>query len=251
MTYIGAVILAFCILAVVEYLFRNVVHRGEIVHYVVLFALGSIGYAFAMMVMYMFGFSEAEMSGLASYERYMSTYVVSEYVVLLLLAWKLIDRKQENIYSCHLVCGMLGIGLLLLGKEGLPKLMPLAFEEKGVVTYRDQAESIQENVPEGTNVFLISDHNDVDTFFISYYLDDRRIDERYISSNVSTWGAENTEYWNDVMNCIREDGYLYVSVTSDNVQEILGRYTMNGEVTDETLYVVNEENGEMKLENVW
>ena len=51
MTYIGAVILAFCILAVVEYLFRNVVHRGEIVHYVVLFALGSIGYAFAMMVM--------------------------------------------------------------------------------------------------------------------------------------------------------------------------------------------------------
>ena len=53
------------------------------------------------------------------------------------------------------------------------------------------------------------------------------------------------------MNCIREDGYLYVSVTSDNVQEILGRYTMNGEVTDETLYVVNEENGEMKLENVW
>ena len=88
MTYIGAVILAFCILAVVEYLFRNVVHRGEIVHYVVLFALGSIGYAFAMMVMYMFGFSEAEMSGLASYERYMSTYVVSEYVVLLLLVWK-------------------------------------------------------------------------------------------------------------------------------------------------------------------
>lgn len=82
-------------------------------------------------------------------------------------------------------------------------------------------------------------------------MDDRRIDERYISSNVSTWGAENTEYWNDVMNCIREDGYLYVSVTSDNVQEILGRYTMNGEVTDETLYVVNEENGEMKLENVW
>ena len=54
-----------------------------------------------------------------------------------------------------------------------------------------------------------------------------------------------------IMNCIREDGYLYVSVTSDNVQEILGRYTMNGEVTDETLYVVNEENGEMKLENVW
>lgn len=82
MTYVSAVLLAFCILAVLAYLFRTVVHRGEIPQYAVLFAVGSAGYAFTMLVLYMFCYSEGEMSVLASYERYMSTYILSEYVIL-------------------------------------------------------------------------------------------------------------------------------------------------------------------------
>lgn len=251
MTYVSSVILAFCILIVMAYVFRTVVHKGEMMRYGALFALGSAGYALAMLAMYMFCYTEAEMSVLASYERYMSTYILSEYVILLGLFITLLDRKKVDICSWTVAFGLFGIGLLTLGEDGLGKLMPKKFTEKDQVIYKEQADSIQENVPEGTEVFLISIHNDVDTTFTSYYLDNRRIDERYACSNVATWGAENTDYWNDVWNCIREDGYVYVCDATENVVNALGEYTEDGEIADHTLYIVQEENGEWRLEAVW
>lgn len=250
MTYVSAVILAFCILAVLAYFFRTVVSKGEILQYAVLFALGSVGYALAMLTMYMFCFTEGEMSTLASYERYMSTYLVSEYAILLLLLLKLMDRKNIDICSYRVAFGLLAIGLLLPGINGLQNLMPQMFREKDMVSYRDQAESIQQNVPEGTTVFLISIHNDVNTFFTGYYLDDRCFDGRYIASNVANWGAENTDYWNDVLNCIREDGYVYICDATEAVQEALGVYAEDA-ITDQTLYVAGEENGELRLQCAW
>ena len=190
------------------------------------------------------------MSTLASYERYMSTYLVSEYAILLLLLLKLMDRKNIDICSYRVAFGLLAIGLLLPGINGLQNLMPQMFREKDMVSYRDQAESIQQNVPEGTTVFLISIHNDVNTFFTGYYLDDRCFDGRYIASNVANWGAENTDYWNDVLNCIREDGYVYICDATEAVQEALGVYAEDAN-TDQTLYVAGEENGELRLQCAW
>lgn len=252
MNYVSAVILSFCILLVMAYVFRTVVYKREMLRYGVLFALGSAGYALAMLTMYMFCFSEYEMSILASYGRYMSTYIVSQYLILLLLFIKLLDRKKVDICSWTVTFGLLGIGLLILGVDGQVKLMPKKFTGKDpeLVIYKEQADCIQENVPEGTEVFLISNHNDVDTAFTSYYLDNRRIDERYATSNVATWGPENTDYWNEVLSCIWEDGYVYICDATENVVNVLGEYTADGQIADHTLYRVNEERGEFILEVV-
>lgn len=221
MTYASAVLLAFCMLAVLAYLFRTVVHRGEILPYAVLFAVGSAGYAFTMLVLYMFCYSEGEMSVLASYERYMSTYILSEYVILFLLLVRLLARKKVDVCTYPVALGMLGIGLLMAGTGGVSQLMPQMFCEKDG-DYKEQADEIQRLTPADTEVFLISSHNDVYTYILTYYLDDRRIDKRYLTSNVATWGADNTDYWNAVLNCIREDGYVYLYNVTDEVRDALG-----------------------------
>ena len=249
MTYVSAVLLAFCILAVLAYLFRTVVHRGEIPQYAVLFAVGSAGYAFTMLVLYMFCYSEGEMSVLASYERYMSTYILSEYVILFLLLVRLLARKKVDVCTYPVALGMLGIGLLMAGTGGGSQLMPQMFCEKDG-DYKEQADEIQRLTPADTEVFLISSHNDVYTYILTYYLDDRRIDKRYLTSNVATWGADNTDYWNAVLNCIREDGYVYLYNVTDEVRDALGQY-MDDEFVEQALYVAVEENGELRLQRAW
>lgn len=154
MTYASAVLLAFCMLAVLAYLFRTVVHRGEILPYAVLFAVGSAGYAFTMLVLYMFCYSEGEMSVLASYERYMSTYILSEYVILFLLLVRLLARKKVDVCTYPVALGMLGIGLLMAGTGGVSQLMPQMFCEKDG-DYKEQADEIQRLTPADTEVFLI------------------------------------------------------------------------------------------------
>lgn len=249
MTYASAVLLAFCMLAVLAYLFRTVVHRGEILPYAVLFAVGSAGYAFTMLVLYMFCYSEGEMSVLASYERYMSTYILSEYVILFLLLVRLLARKKVDVCTYPVALGMLGIGLLMAGTGGVSQLMPQMFCEKDG-DYKEQADEIQRLTPADTEVFLISSHNDVYTYILTYYLDDRRIDKRYLTSNVATWGADNTDYWNAVLDCIREDGYVYLYNVTDEVRDALGQY-MDDEFVEQALYVAVEENGELRLQRAW
>ena len=249
MTYASAVLLAFCMLAVLVYLFRTVVHRGEILPYAVLFAVGSAGYAFTMLVLYMFCYSEGEMSVLASYERYMSTYILSEYVILFLLLVRLLARKKVDVCTYPVALGMLGIGLLMAGTGGVSQLMPQMFCEKDG-DYKEQADEIQRLTPADTEVFLISSHNDVYTYILTYYLDDRRIDKRYLTSNVATWGADNTDYWNAVLNCIREDGYVYLYNVTDEVRDALGQY-MDDEFVEQALYAAVEENGELRLQRAW
>ena len=249
MTYASAVLLAFCMLAVLAYLFRTVVHRGEILPYAVLFAVGSAGYAFTMLVLYMFCYSEGEMSVLASYERYMSTYILSEYVILFLLLVRLLARKKVDVCTYPVALGMLGIGLRMAGTGGVSQLMPQMFCEKDG-DYKEQADEIQRLTPADTEVFLISSHNDVYTYILTYYLDDRRIDKRYLTSNVATWGADNTDYWNAVLNCIREDGYVYLYNVTDEVRDALGQY-MDDEFVEQALYAAVEENGELRLQRAW
>ena len=83
--------------------------------------------------MYLFCYTEGEMSVLASFERYMCTYVVSQYMILLLLLLKLLNRMRIDVCSYVVVCTLLGIGLITVGADGLGKLMPKKFTEKNMV----------------------------------------------------------------------------------------------------------------------
>lgn len=251
MTYVSAIVVSFCILVIMSYAFRTVVTKGEMLRYGLLFALGSAGYAFTMLTMYLFCYTEGEMSVLASFERYMCTYVVSQYMILLLLLLKLLNRMKIDVCSYAVVCTLLGIGLITVGADGWGKLMPKKFTEKNMVEYKEQADVIQMYVPEGTEVYMISNLNAVDATFTAYYLDNILIDNRAMSSNVATFGAENVDYWNDIVNCIREDGYVYVCDATDNVNDALAKYAEEGEITDQTLYVAEDENGEFKLRRAW
>ena len=68
-----------------------------------LYTCGTIGYGLTLGILYMFCFSEAEMARLASYERYMASYLLGEILILLFLfIYNLNSNHSHN--SCHKQC---------------------------------------------------------------------------------------------------------------------------------------------------
>ena len=72
------------------------------------------------------------------------------------------------------------------------------------------------------------------------------MDGRYISKDIANYSLDD-EAWDEIVNDLKEDEYLYVMNTSESVDKILGKYTKEGLITDETLYEVKVENGELSL----
>ena len=250
MSYFSAALLALCLLGVMAYVFRKVTEKGEMLRYGLLFLLGSAGYAFTMFVLYMFCYSDAEMLRLASYQRYMDSYMVSQYLLLFLILLQLLKRKGKNVCSYPVACGMLGIAVLSLGMEPLADLMPQMLKEEPMYGYRIRAEGIQAQTDSGDKIFLVSSDNCANMYYLNYFLEDRRMDDRYLYSNVAEQSAEDENYWNTVLSCIRENDYVYIYNETASVDQKLGGYTADSILPEDTLYRVIPEGDSLRLEIV-
>lgn len=250
LSYIAAVILAFGGLGAIWYYGRKVITAREMVPFAVLFTVGSAGYAFTMLILYMFCYSEVEMLRLASYQRYMCSYVLSEYLILLVLLIVVLDRKKAVILGFRQAVTALGIGFVtLVGTQELNCLKPQIDGAEPLFDFRYGASVIQENTSDGANIFLVSSNNCRNMYYLNYYLNDRRMDDRYLYSDVAEESAESTDYWENVVACMKEDDYVYVYNSSDNVDIALGEYTAEGRLDWNTLYRVdvNDDSGIMQL----
>ena len=248
-SYLSAALLALCLLAVLAYAFRRETEKGEMLRYGLLFLLGSVGYAVTMFVLYMFCYSEAEMRRLASYQRYMDSYMVSQYLILFLLLLHLLKRKGKNICSYQIACGMFGIAVLSLGMEPLADVMPQMLKEEPMYGYRIRAERIQARTDSGDRIFLVSSDNCANMYYLNYFLEDRQMDDRYLYSDVAEQSAADENYWNTVLACIRENDYVYIYNETDNVDQKLGTYTAEDILPEDTLYRVVAEGDGLRLES--
>ena len=170
---------------------------------------GIIGYAFTMFVMYMYGFSEIEMLGLASFSRYMSTYICLMYFLLLSLFLSRLDlRTDTNDKSLNknlIIAGLTVLLFILAGQERLVDFMPILYGNE-TKEFQELASDIDNHVAFDDKVLLISDNNNMYGTFLRYYCDDADL--------------SGEDYWNGVSN---EDlvtyDYVYVLNISDYQNE--------------------------------
>ncbi|MCD7836624.1 MAG: hypothetical protein LUG83_08255 [Lachnospiraceae bacterium] len=250
MPYAAAVIVAICILFCMYYFYKNVMSKKEVLIYLTLFVIGSICYALTMFILYLFCFSEYEMSQLASYQRYMSSYVVSEYIILFLLFLALLNRRKIVFMNFRRLILSLGICLLIFDASKLSCLSPQAFKGMPLSEYSSRAEKIQSLSDDGDSIFLISTNNNLYMYFLNYYLDDRSMDARYLYSDVARQSTDDAEYWNVVTDCIKENDYVYIYDITDNVNLLLAQYSENGILCSDSLYEVLTDDDSLILKYV-
>ena len=86
--------------------------RRRLLFLVILIASGSILYAFVMMFLYTFSFGSYEGPSLASYSRYMGTYVITTYVLIYysVLTWlfkrSCSQAKLAYVFMCALLAAV-------------------------------------------------------------------------------------------------------------------------------------------------
>lgn len=244
MSYVLLMIVAVILLCLIYFRNKERFTRRNFWALTALFLLGSVGYAFSMLVLYMFCFSVDEMEILSGYDRYMGAYVVSEYLILLILV---IGKSDKKILHSKKLIIVPFVMLIFIDITKLAYVIPQVFRGEPFYDYHIKAENIELHTEEASRIFLISSDNAKTMFYLNYYLSNRKMDSRYLFSDVAQQAADNAEYWEQVVTDLKDNDYLYVYDTTDFVSEQIGSFTESGVLRENTLYRVMDADHKLRL----
>ena len=209
--------------------------------------LGAIAYAGTLWLLYMFCFEESEMGSLASYDRYMSSYLLFMFGVYLLMLLGIYAGRHFGVVNTGTWCLILCVLVLIVGPVNLSCLMPQGIRLEPLEDYRYRSERIGQKVEAGSLVFIVSSYNDNNIMYTQYYLDDITFDVRHPHPEMCNIPAGDPE-WDVVREDIASSDYVYVFDTTDTIQSEVGIYASDGQFDNERLYKVTATDGGFTLD---
>jgi hypothetical protein len=209
--------------------------------------LGAFAYAGALWVLYMFCFEEPEMASLASYDRYMSSYLLFQFGIYLLIMLGILSGRRFGVVNTGTWCLILCALIIAAGPLNLTCLMPQGLRLEPLADYRYRSERIGQKVESGSLVFIVSTYNDNNIMYTQYYLDDITFDVRHPHPEMINIPAGDSE-WDVVREDISTSDYVYVFDTTDTIQSEIGIYADEGQFESERLYKVEAADGGFMLQ---
>ena len=192
--------------------------KNNIITSIIVFSTGTICYAAMMLGLYLFVFSKGEALKLASYNRYMASYVLAEFLAITLVYSKLVTSKCK---TKNILIGLL-IGLVLMNNRGLKNFVPAIFRDNTFSDMEEYAKEINKNVPENKRVFVISKGLAHDHVLIHYYSSDKFM--AFSWDNYLTANYNNEKTREKLENQLFEYDYIYIIDLSDNFISNFSKY---------------------------
>ena len=231
-------------LLVLLFAIKNTMYsRLNIFKYYLTILIGFIGYSFLMLILYIFCFG-GEGYTLASFNRYMDTYLLIEYISLFIIFMKNNEEKNKFI-SYLIVLGSLAIVMPKSSFKGIiPKInkTPISEEER-------IAKRIEEKIGKGKKVYVLS--QDTDGFYqfsIKYYANPI-ITNIYNFSFPLTCEKECKDLFDKTTKeYMLKFDYLYVHNTTEEVNDKYDFAFKN--IENEKIYKIKEVNNELLLREV-
>lgn len=197
---------------------------------------GTLGYAFTMLISYLFCYSEGEMMKLASFERYMSSYVIGELLIitsilLLTLAERELVSARKLMVSSILVAGWINL-------QNLEVFVPGMLIERPNQQYIAIAERLESVIEGEEQVFIIS-HSTIELqYYVNCYSQDLDIVLCY--SNVLNFDTENEELINYIQDIVFTKDYLYFHEISEEFNSAFAKLNGNNNFETGNLYKISE-----------
>ena len=198
--------------------------------------LGYIGYFFIMLIMYVFSFGPIEGPTLASFERYMPTFVL----ICLSFIFMLFIYINTNKKKINKLVILLTILVLMQSPSSIRKCYPRIIKPK-MKGFEKMAKEIESNTKKGTKIYIIAEDSVGDyQFYIKYYLDDKTTNLNYF--NLPTKDIDNYEdYYNDnIKDYIHQFDYLYLAKLNDEFKEKYQFLFDNDKIEEGNLYKIEE-----------
>ena len=173
---------------------------------------GTLGYAFTMLILYLFCYSEYEMVRLASYARYMSSYVTGEVLVIAsVLLLVLAEKELFGIKGLLILNIVLGLGV---NPSNLKMFTPGKFLERRFQQHLEVAQELESLIEGEANVFIIANSTIEMQYYVNYYVDDLRMELCY--TNVLDFDINNAEAVGNIEDMVFSNDYIYIHDMSDN-----------------------------------
>lgn len=207
--------------------------------------VAAIIYIPVMLVLYLFGFSQGEALGLASYKRYMGAML---YPMLLFIIVSILNVLLKE-YSKHKIIiwiGCIGSLFLLIPFSNLKiELTPGVFTENVSSLFHGDSQIIIQNTCEEDRIYFVCQGDSGSARNITAYL----IAPRTISTSYFSLTGEEVS---DVLEYMKEYDYVYLSgidsVFVDNYGKLFGE---NFTEENQQLYKVNVVEEQLLLERVY
>ena len=180
-TYFTSFLIILLIIIALAYKFKEKFSGKEAMVLGTVFAVGEVGYALMMLMLYEMSFEQAEMTSMHSFARYMGSYFLAELMLLLLIALWILGRKNLINQKTGKMCVALMLALVLLVPGKLGFLVPQGILGDKWYDTRQRGAFITENVKEGSRIYLAYERTDGDREQVqySYFVDGSRIDEKH------------------------------------------------------------------------
>ena len=247
LSYFQCLILTLLILYILFFLTKKIFYKEKIPIIAITLILGYIGYAFVMLVMYSFSFGSVEGPSLASFNRYLPTYVI---ICMLLLFSIFVYIENYNDPKCKSTKIMIIITsalLLIQSPSSISKIIPKLTLNQATA-FESHAINIKNNVEENSKIFIIAQNSTGDhVFYIKYYMDSLTTNLKHF--NLPVDNIDNYEsYFNDnIKDYMLEFDYLYLAEIDDKFIKNYNFIFEDNLIEPGKLYKINKEKDNIKL----
>lgn len=223
-SYIGFLFIFLLLLRICIKLVEDQSERKNIAVLGGILELTAVGYIPVMLVLYLFGFSEAESVNLACYERYMITVLYPMLLFMLFAFFSILIQKYQSYRKWVCAGFLVGVFLFIPFSNLKEDLTPGIFGDDVASLYQTDAEIIMQNTEETESIYLVSQGDfGSSRNIIAYLTSPREISDRFYSV------SEEDKY--EVIEYIKEFDYVYLSnidsVFADNYSEFFGENFIN------------------------
>ena len=246
-TFVSSIFLIIALILILQKIYKKQFEKKQAILLSIIMTIGAVGYAFTMLVLYLFSFDDGQCVDLNSFNRYMSTYIVSEILILFILFIKLEIKKQKELSTNEktnagiiLLVALLSIGLFKGGN--LSFFLPQEFKTDKTKDIREIANYINSKTEENSKIFLISDGFGQNQIFLHYFSNPRVFYKEYDLIN----SEYSDKMLSDVKNQISKNDYVYVMRTNENFSKNYKSIFKN-QITEKSLYKVEYYDGELNL----
>ena len=248
-TYFQCVLLSILLLYFVWLYGKGVFTKKQIILLGITLVIGSIGYAFTMLILYVFNFGSYEGPILASFNRYMPSYILLLLSTIIMLYIYADNKKDKPIKY-----GLLLIIILLLIENPylLYKCKPIIKESNQERVYIN---IIKKNTPENAKIFVLSQNQKIDlndnTLQIKYYINPRLTNLDYSMWNIEEASTVQEYFEKNIQNYMLDFDYFYIlNFGNINIEDCQFLFDDYSNVKNNQLYKIINNEGKIKLKFV-
>ena len=251
-TYFSAFLIVLLIFGLLFFLYKERLGKKNAIILCLTVIISTVGYAFAMSVLYVNCFTDNEKKDLAGYTRYMGSMVVALMLLIFVVVVKLLSQDKDK-HKNVLRTGFVTIGIMVIfSSVNLYHMTNRKNETVGYLEYKEYADDITQKIEKGSTVFIIYDKEHtyntnwyVLQYFAQYWLDGIRIYNGLLGAYSYDLSKENNK--SKLVNALRECDYLYLVDVSESFNQNMAEYNSEMEYTSGKYYKIEQSGDSISL----